>query len=119
MRARFVFSVSLLLGLAAALPARAGAVEIAKNFAYGINGIVTAPADPVIQVVIPPEKLEDMPLFPVTGRILGLFGGTLQMIHRLAAGVYDIPFAPLAGAVEPPLFSPPPRWALLPGVETE
>ncbi len=87
-----------------------------QSLRTGLNGILTFPADPVMQVYLPPEKLEDMPLYSVTGRIAGLFAGTLQGTYRALAGVYDVVLSPF---VIFPVLSPPPRYELIPGIEYE
>ncbi len=106
-------SLALLVALAAAPSARAEGIQ---NLVTGLNGILTFPADPVMQVYLPPEKLEDMPLYSVTGRIAGLFAGTLQGAHRALAGVYDVVLSPF---VIFPVLSPQPRYELVPGIEYE
>jgi hypothetical protein len=112
MRGLLVALVALLV-LSIGAPAGAGGMN---NLKSGVNAILTWPADPVMMVVTPPEKLEDMPGFPVTGRIAGLFGGTLLGAYRLTAGVYDLVFFPFWVL---PAFSPSPRYELIPGIEYE
>jgi ABC-type uncharacterized transport system permease subunit len=110
---RTVTVLALLATLSVAGPARAGGLY---NLLIGLNGMLTFPADPVMQVVHPPEALEDMPLFPVTGRICGLVIGTIQGAYRVFAGATDVVTSPLivVGSV-----SPQPRYELLPGFEYE
>ncbi len=106
-------SLAVLAALAASPSARAEGIQ---SLLTGLNGILTSPADPVMQVYLPPEKLEDMPLYSVTGRIAGLFAGTLQGTYRALAGVYDLVLSPF---VIFPVLSPPPRYELIPGIEYE
>jgi hypothetical protein len=112
MRRLAVFAAVLSM-LAVTSPAHA---EGWNNLKAGVNGILTFPADPVALTITPPEKLEDMPGYPVTGRVVGLVAGTLLGGFRLLAGVYDVgtfPFWVL------PTFSPEPRFELIPGIEME
>lgn len=92
------------------------AAEGINNFLIGVNGLITFPADPVMMVVTPSEELEDMPGFPVTGRVAGLIGGTGLGVIRLIGGVYDVVFTPVWVF---PSMSPPPRFYLVPGIEEE
>jgi hypothetical protein len=112
MRALAAMAV-LLLAIATATPARA---EGFRSLAAGVNGLLTFPADPILGVIFPPEKVEDMPGYVVTGRIYGLFGGTLLAGYRVMGAVYDIAFFPFWVI---PTFSPPAKIGLIPGVETE
>jgi hypothetical protein len=110
---RLVVCVTVLSMLAVASPAHA---EGMNNLKAGVNGILTFPADPVMLTIIPPEKLEDMPGYPVTGRICGLVAGTMLGGYRLLAGVYDVVTFPIWVL---PTFSPAPRYELIPGIEME
>lgn len=110
---RLAVFVAVLSVLAVTSPARANGMN---NLKAGVNGILTFPADPVALTITPPEKLEDMPGYPVTGRVVGLVAGTMLGGFRLIAGVYDIIVFPLWVL---PTFSPEPRFALIPGIEQE
>ena len=110
---RTVTVLALLATLSVAGPASADGFH---NLLIGLNGILTFPADPVMQVVHPPEVLEDMPLFPVTGRICGLVIGSIQGVYRAFAGATDVVTSPL---IVFPSFSPEPRYQLIPGFEYE
>lgn len=103
--------LAVALLLASAAPAHA---EGLNNLRAGVNSLITFPADPVMGVVSPPELIEDMPGFPVTGRVVGLFGGTLMGLYRAAGGVYDLVFFPFWII---PTLSPPPRYEVIPGIE--
>lgn len=117
-------SLAALVTLAAAPSVGAEGIQ---NFLTGLNGILTFPADPVAQVILPPEKLEDMPGYEVTGRIAGLFGGTVQATSRVLGGAYDLVLCPVLIPIELafrtdlgfPVFSPEPRYELIPWIEYE
>jgi ABC-type uncharacterized transport system permease subunit len=113
MRRTVTVLVVLLAALSVAAPARAGGLQ---NLLIGLNGLLTFPADPVMMVVTPPEQLEDMPAFPVLGRIAGLVVGTLQGGYRAFSGATDVV---TAAFIVVPSFSPQPRYQLIPGIEFE
>lgn len=104
--------VVLLLALTFAAPARA---EGMNNFYAGLNGMLTAPADPVMHVISPPEAFEELPFHPVTGRIVGVGSGTLMGFYRAAIGATDLAFTPFWVF---PTLSPEARWNLF-GYEIE
>ncbi len=85
--------------------------SVANQAGVGLNGILTAPADPVMSVVQPPKQMKDAP----GGRFLGLFTGTLLSVYRISVGFFDIVLAPLPSVV----ISPEPRFKLIPGIEHE
>jgi hypothetical protein len=75
----------------------------------GTNGILTAPADPVMATVRPPKALEKASY----GRYpLGFGSGFLLMLYRTFSGVVDVGFAPIPAL---PVVSPVPRYKLIPG----
>ncbi len=79
----------------------------------GINGLVTAPADPVMATVGPPQA------FAKAGylrRPLGFASGCLLMLYRAFSAAVDLGFAPLP---EFPVVSPVPRYKLIPGFQHE
>jgi hypothetical protein len=88
-------------------PARAERLERAL---LGLNGIITAPADPVRHVVYPLEDYVEVPGFPVSGHVLGLFSGTLLAAYRVAGGALDLAFSPLGVF---PAIGPEPHYELL------
>jgi hypothetical protein len=90
--------------------------NVATAFLGGSNGLITWPADPVMLTVNPTEEMLDMPGGVVTGRVVGFFAGTLQGIYRLTMGVLDVGLCPLRFF---PVFSPEPRYKLIPGWEYE
>ncbi|MFQ5416723.1 MAG: hypothetical protein ACE5FL_06705 [Myxococcota bacterium] len=82
----------------------------------GLNGIVTAPADPIMAAVQPIEDFEDMWGAPWTSHPIGLLQGTMLMPYRLVMGVLDIAFAPFWVF---PTLSPEARYEIIPGYEIE
>ncbi len=105
--------LALVLLVSFATPARANGVN---NFLAGIIGLLTFPADPVMDVITPPDDYEDLPAFPVTGRIVGFFQGTLLGVYRAHMGVFDIVMSPLWIF---PTMSPEARWEIIEGIEYE
>jgi hypothetical protein len=87
---------------------------VANTFLGGLNGVVTAPADPVMLAIQPNDEMRAIPGGIVTGHILGFFAGTVQGVYRTLTGTLDVAFAPLAFF---PMFSPEPRYKLIPGWE--
>ena len=112
MRTTALGALALLLSLT---PAPASATGL-NNFYAGVQGLATFLADPVMDVIYPPEAYEDLPLYPVTGRVFGLVSGTLLGAYRLAMGAFDVALTPLWIL---PTMSPAPRWELIEGVEYE
>jgi hypothetical protein len=88
--------------------------DVANTFLAGANGLITWPADPVMLTVRPTDEMLDMPGGVVTGRMTGFFAGTLQGVYRLVTGVFDIALCPLSFF---PMFSPEPRYQVIPGWE--
>jgi hypothetical protein len=82
-------------------------VRVGSNAAAGLNGLVTAPADPVALTVDGDEVFGS----PVGGRVLGFGAGSLQAIYRAVMGVSDIALAIVPAM---PMLSPVPRYKLLP-----
>lgn len=79
-----------------------------KNIRAGLQGIIQAPADPVIHIVTPPEDfIDELPAGQVTGRILGIFSGTALGVYRIAMGATDVALSPLWIF---PTMSPEARW---------
>lgn len=97
----------LVLALAFAGSARAEGVN---NLLAGVNGLVTAPADPVMAAISPPEDFEDYPA--VVRYPLGFLTGTLQMVHRTVMGAFDVLFFPFWVF---PTLSPEARYEIMPG----
>ena len=96
------------LGAMAATPAQARGLE---GFLAGLNGVITAPADPVSHVIQPLEDFVEVPGYPFTGRVLGLVSGTLLAAYRTTAGLLDIALTPLWVV---PTLSPEARFEIIP-----
>jgi hypothetical protein len=90
--------------------------DVRNTFLAGTNGIITWPADPVMLAVRPTDEMREMPGGVVTGPVTGFFAGTLLGVYRLATGVLDIALCPLSFF---PMFSPEPRYQVIPGWEHE
>lgn len=105
-------ALSVALGalvLAGASPASA---KGCGGFLAGLNGVLTAPADPIRHIVFPPEDFDEVPVPAVSGRLLGIFSGTLLAGYRAATGALDIALTPLWVM---PTLSPEPGIVLIPG----
>ena len=105
--------VSLALTLCLAGTAQANSLN---NLLAGLNGIVTAPAEPVMHVVEPPEALQELPGGMWTARPVGFVSGTLMLVYQTVMGAVDVAFSPFW--IIPPV-SPEPRWEIVPGYEVE
>jgi hypothetical protein len=88
--------------------------HVRNTFLAGVNGVITWPADPVMLAVEPTDEMRSMPGGVVTGPVTGFFAGTLLGVYRLVTGTMDIALAPLSFF---PMFSPEPRYQLIPGWE--
>jgi hypothetical protein len=88
--------------------------HVRNTFLAGVNGVITWPADPVMLAVQPTEEMRSMPGGVVTGPVTGFFAGTLLGVYRLVTGTMDIALAPLSFF---PMFSPEPRYQVIPGWE--
>jgi len=88
--------------------------HVRNSFLAGVNGVITWPADPVMLAVEPTEEMRSMPGGVVTGPVVGFFAGTLLGVYRLVTGTMDIALAPLSFF---PMFSPEPRYQVIPGWE--
>jgi hypothetical protein len=109
-------TVASLVAVAFLMVSTNARAEGMNNLYAFVNGVVNAPADPVIFVVSPPEDYEELPYHQVTSRIIGLPAGILMMTYRLSMAVFDLIFFPFWVF---PVFSPEPYWALIPDVEYE
>ncbi|MBW2269834.1 MAG: hypothetical protein JRH16_14775 [Deltaproteobacteria bacterium] len=96
------------------LPIVAWALDGANRATVGLNGILTAPADPLMFAIDGDEVFESLPSAEYTGRGVGFFAGLFQMPYRLLMGSFDLAFAWM-----PYLYmqSPVPRFTLLPWLE--
>ena len=90
------------------------AEHVGNTFLAGANGIITWPADPVMLAVRPTDEMRSMPGGVVTGPVTGFLAGTLQGVYRLVTGTLDIALCPLSFF---PMFSPEPRYQVIPGWE--
>jgi len=88
--------------------------HVRNTFLAGANGIITWPADPVMLAVRPTDEMRSMPGGVVTGPVTGFFAGTLLGVYRLVTGSLDIALCPLSFF---PMFSPEPRYQVIPGWE--
>ena len=93
----------------AAPQARAHGLE---NFVVGLNGVLTAPADPVNGLIDPPSEYDGLFMAPVTAPLAGFLSGTALGLYRAASGVVDMVLTPLW--VLPPA-SPTARFGLVIG----
>jgi len=89
--------------------------RVGSQFLTGFNGLVTSPADPVMNVVDPPEEYTEFPGGPVTGRFFGMVQGTLMFAYRSGTGLLDMVLSPIPIVV----LSPEPRYQPIPGFEWE
>jgi hypothetical protein len=87
-----------------------------NNFLAGINGLITAPAEPIMQAVQPPETLRELPGGAVVSHPVGLVSGTLMCVYQAMMGALDVALTPFWVM---PTLSPEPRWQIVPGVEYE
>jgi hypothetical protein len=85
-----------------------------NNILAGLNGILTAPADPVMAAVQPLDEFVDE--LQSDAHVIGLLQGTLLMPYRLVMGTLDIAFAPFWVF---PTLSPPARYEIIPGYEIQ
>jgi hypothetical protein len=85
----------------------------ANMFGLGMNGVLTAPADPFYLLVRPPEALEGLPGAPVTNHAAGFFAGTALACYRVMGGVMDM----LLFLIPHATLSPEPQFHLVPGVQ--
>lgn len=87
------------------------AIDMGNRSSVGLNGILTAPADPVLFALEGQDVFDDLPGSTYTGPVVGFFAGTLQMPYRMLMGTFDLAFSWM-----PFLYmqSPMPRFKLLP-----
>jgi hypothetical protein len=87
--------------------------SVGERALTGLNGLLTAPADPPMAAVHPPEALEKA---SYARRPLGFASGILLMGYRVLTGAVDLGFALVP---KMPVTSPVPRYKLIPGFEHE
>ena len=89
------------------------ATSVKTRALTGLNGLVTAPADPVMATMSPPKAFAKSTYLQ---RPLGFGAGLMQMLYRSFSGAVDLGFAIFP---ELPVVSPVPRYKLIPGFEHE
>ena len=82
----------------------------------GVNGLLTWPADPVLDTIDPPEDFQDFPAASVIRYPLGFLYGTGLGIIRAGTGLLDIALTPFWII---PNASPDPRFDVIPFYELE
>jgi hypothetical protein len=87
--------------------------SVGERFLTGLNGVVTAPADPPMAAVEPPKALDKA---GYVRHPLGFASGILLMGYRTFTGAVDFTLAPFPKL---PVLSPVPRYQLIPGFEHE
>ena len=87
--------------------------SVGERFLTGLNGLVTAPADPPMATVEPPKALDKA---GYVRRPLGFASGILLMGYRTLTGAVDFGLAPFPKL---PVLSPMPRYHVIPGFEHE
>ena len=90
--------------------------KVGNRYLMGVNSLITAPADPVMSTVSPPEEFDELPLAAGTKYPAGLVAGTMLSVYRIGMGAMDILFAPLTPMR---MLSPEPRYMIFPDVEHE
>jgi hypothetical protein len=88
-------------------------ISVKERYLTGLNGLLTAPADPPMAAVDPPKALEGA---RYARHPLGFGSGVLLMGYRVLTGAVDFGLAPLPKL---PVLSPVPRYKLIPGFEHE
>lgn len=89
------------------------ALGVKTSALTGLNGIVTAPADPVAATIDPPKAFDKG---GYVRRPLGFGSGFIQMLYRTFQGCVDLGLAVVPGI---PVVSPVPRYKLIPGFDHE
>ena len=87
--------------------------SVSERFLTGLNGLITAPADPPMATVEPPKALDKA---GYVRRPLGFASGILLMGYRTLTGAVDFG---LAIVPKMPVVSPVPRYQVIPGFEHE
>jgi hypothetical protein len=108
-----VAMTAALLVLTSAASAQA---EGLNNLAAGANGLLTAPVDPMLFALEPPEVLEDMWGAPVTTHTFGFLTGVVMLPYRAVMGALDIVLFPFWVF---PTLSPEPKFDLYQNMEFE
>jgi len=87
--------------------------SVGERFLTGLNGLLTAPADPPMATVEPPKALDKA---GYVRRPLAFASGILLMGYRTLTGAVDFGLAPVPKL---PVLSPVPRYHVIPGFEHE
>ena len=87
--------------------------SVVERALTGLNGLVTAPADPPMAAVGPPKALDKA---GYARHPLGFASGILLMGYRTLTGAVDLG---LALVPKMPVLSPVPRYQVIPGFEHE
>ena len=103
--------LALAVGVACLGPSRTATAGGLNSFHAGLNGILTAPADPFVRAFDPPSELEELPFAIVTSHAAGLFTGVFLGTFRLTTGIFDIALSPLWVA---PTLSPRATFEIIP-----
>jgi len=113
---RFIAALTLVLSLVLLTPA--ASLAGGNDALYGLNGVITSPADIGVGVVMGDQfNLVDIPVVdPVTDRFIGLFTGTGIFVLRFGTGLADIFTSPMTGWVRGP-YSPDAYFEVLPGLD--
>jgi hypothetical protein len=106
-----IFSALIVL-----LTGTAATAEGVNNLMAGINGLLTAPVDPMLYAAEPPEAFEDMGGAPVTTTTFGFLSGVLMLPYRAVMGALDIAFFPFWFF---PTLSPEAKFDLFPNYDVE
>lgn len=96
------------------LPA-AGARADLNSFFAGLNGLLTFPADPVMDAMQPSAQIQGLP-GKYTENAVGFAGGILFGVYRAWMGSVDVVLSPFWIF---PTVSPPAHWNLFPFYEIE
>jgi hypothetical protein len=111
----FVAWLAVVFGtLIAGIPAAPARADV-NSFLAGMNGLLTFPADPVMDAISPSPQIKGLP-GKYTENAVGFAGGIFYGIYRAWVGAADIALAPFWIF---PTLSPPPHWDLVPFYEVE
>jgi hypothetical protein len=114
---RFLIATLAFVATLALAPAAFAAVDGEDQALLGLNGVVTSPADVVVNTVMGDDRF-DLPGFTsncvtefVYDRIVGIGTGSFMSVYRFVAGVADVGMAlfPVQN------FSPEPRFVVIDG----
>lgn len=102
----FITTIGLIFVSNTSLAANENGVDQAL---LGLNGVITAPLDPVVGLIEGDDRFRTLPLLsPVINRVVGLTTGSWQAVKRTSLGTADI----LLSVFPPTALSPKPRFAV-------